>query len=528
VGSVKELYHQKKKRVGTISKTVKYLSALLPNTMSETTQNQLRFAIDWMKADSGSGTKARKQQKFRDVYQPEVAHIVAGERYDDAGVGPATAQSAVDAAYPDLDYDAYDTISEALASDEIVTDDAHNACDDLSELVADLDSIARRSGNDQREYLEYCLEKHREPSLVTLALLDDENVGIGTSNMRDAFHDGTRDERKTAEAFTDSTEEFIRLAQEDALPTRPILGKPFSPMLAKPESNLPDDVSDLWFQPKLDGYRILIHVKQEELGPKAYAFTRRLNDVTQSLPELNEIDWPEQGEYILDGEVIAEDGTYKSTSSRVGRKAENVDRSTEMEFGFFDIIVNDNEYVADLSYSERHELLHEAAGVTKGVSRSTHFGGDTHAYILASYNDLSRVEARAIGSNYEGLIWKDPDAAYQFGKRSKAWIKEKNTAETVDVVAVAFEEASGEKSGTLGAIVLESADCAPVGKTGSGFTDAQRQEVWENQDEYLNSTLEVEAEAFDDGLRFPIFQRWRTEDGEPDSIERIKTVLSAP
>jgi len=487
--------------------------------MTEVTQQDLRDALNYIKSESGSGSKARKQERFVEVYTENVGHIVTGERYDDAGIGKKTAESAVEELYGEQDAP---TVSESLHGKNM------GYVDDLETLVSDLDELAELSGNEQKQMLVNMLDAHIEPSLVTLALLDDESIGLGTSQMREAFFDGTRDERKHAEAFVETTTEFISLAQDDALPNRPIVGKPFDPMLAKPESNLPEDVSDLWFQPKLDGYRILVHVKQEELGPKAYAFTRRLNDVTASLPELNEIDWPERGEYILDGEVIAEDETYKSTSSRVGRKAENVEREVEMEFGFFDIIINDDEYVADLPYSERHELIHEAAGDTKGVGASTHFAGDTHAYVLASYDNMNKVEARVIGSNYEGLIWKDPEASYQFGKRSKAWIKEKNTAETVDVVAVGFEEATGEKSGMLGAIVLESADGTEVGRTGSGFTDAQRRNIWDNQQNYMGSTLEVEAEAFDDGLRFPIFQRWRDDDGEPDSIDRIKEVLPAP
>jgi ATP-dependent DNA ligase len=493
--------------------------------MKETTQSELRSAIDFMKGQNGTGSKARKQEKFRDIYTKSVGHIVTGERYDDAGIGPSTAKSAVEDVFPKLDVDSYPTISEALASDNIVTDDAHTAENSLSELVDDLDEIAELSGQNQTDAVADTLQKHREPSLVTLALLDDESIGLGTSQMRDTFFDGTRDERKHREAFVEYTTEFIDLAQKDALPTRPIVGQPFDPMLAKSDSHLPDDLSDLWFQPKLDGYRIIIHVKQEEIGPKAYAFTRRLNDVTKSLPELQEIDWPERGEYILDGEVIAEDGTYKSTSSRVGRKAENVDRDIDMEFAFFDIILKDGEYVANQPYEEREMILHQAAGDTAGVAGSTHFGGETHAYIVPSYEGLSRVEARAIGSSYEGVIWKDPEAEYQFGKRSTAWVKDKNTAETVDVVATDFEEATGEKSGTLGAIVLESADGTPVGKTGSGFSDAERDKIWQNQDRYHDSVLEVEAEAFDDGLRFPIFQRWRSDDGEADSRERIEEIM---
>lgn len=200
--------------------------------MSDVTQSELRDAIEFMKADSGKGTKARKQERFRDVYSENVAHLVAGERYDDAGVGPATAKSAVSntlGEVPDAD-----TLTESVAQLDTTGETS------LSALVSDLDEVAMLSGNEQQEYLELTLKRHSEPSLVTLALLDDESIGLGTSQMREAFFDGTRDERKHAEAFVETTAEFIALAQDNELPTGPTVGEPFDPMLAVPESRSPD------------------------------------------------------------------------------------------------------------------------------------------------------------------------------------------------------------------------------------------------------------------------------------------------
>ncbi len=478
--------------------------------MNETTQTEIRNAIDWMKADSGKGTKARKQEKLTDVYQPEVAHIVAGERYDDAGVGPMTAQRAVEAVFPDLDYDDYDTISEALASDEIVTDDSHSTVDELAELVADLDSIARRSGNNQQEYLEHCLQKHREPSLVTLALLDDETVGLGTSEMRDAFHDGTRDERKTAEAFTESTAEFIRLAKQDGLPDSPTVGEPFAPMLAVPESRGEPDNSVA--QLKIDGYRVLIHVTDGE----ATAFSRAENDVTESLPELSEMDWPEQ-DYIIDAEVIAENGSYSATSERVGRKAENVNRDTEMHFEVFDCVVYQGDDVSDSTFENRFNMAMEFLG---GVD-------DERLNILPVWYDVEKAKDAALEADEEGIIVKDNRGPYEFAKRSAYWQKQKYDSDNLDLHISGFHEGDGEGTGTLGAIELETSDGVFVGRSGSGFSDAQRDKIWNNQDEWFGRVVEIEARGLskkDEMLRMPIFVTHRPE-GEADSMSRIKEIM---
>jgi len=483
--------------------------------MSEVTQSELRAAIDYIKNESGKGSKARKQERFVDVYTEEVGHIVTGERYDDAGVGPATVGSAVQNTYPQLAVDDYDTVSAALASDEIVTDDAHTAEDSLSELRADLDSIARRSGTAQREYLEVCLEKHREPSLVTLALLDDESIGLGTSQMREAFFDGTRAERKHREAFTETTTEFIRLAQEDALPTVPTVGRPFDPMLAVPESR--GQPENPVCQKKIDGYRMVIHIKQEEIGPKAYAFTRQRNDETQSLPELNEMDWPERGEYIIDAEVIAETGSYSDTSSRVGRDADNVDRSTEMYFDVFDCIVYQGD---DISQSDFEDRFNMAMEFVNSVD-------DERLNIVPVKYDIEQAKDDALEAGDEGIIVKDNRGPYEFGKRSTYWQKVKLDANTVDVVITGFEEATGEKSGTLGAVTIESADGVSLGRSGSGFSDGEREAIWNNQDEWLGRTIEVEARGLGtgDNLRMPIYKRDRSDDGEPDDFDRIQELM---
>jgi len=265
------------------------------------------------------------------------------------------------------------------------------------------------------------------------------------------------------------------------------------------------------FELKVDGYRLLIHVSDGQ----ARAFTRNEKDVTHSLPELQDIDWPESGDFIFDAEVIASDGTYSSTSSRIGRKAENVERDVGMEFACFDIVLSNGKDVSREPYKKRREMLDR---VDAGIE-------DDRFYVLDVTTSLENAKKYAMEHGYKGIIAKRLDAEYEFGTRSDAWIKVKNQAETVDVVAADFKEGDGRLDGTLGKIVLESADGVPVGKTGSGFSDQQRDEIWENRDTYRGATLEIEGEAFDSGIRFPIFKRWRQDDGEPDDFDRIKSIL---
>lgn len=470
---------------------------------SETSQTELRLAIDYMKSEGGSGSKARKQERFVSIYEPNVAHIVAGERYDDAGVGPATAQSAVERVFGSVP-DYADTISGGLS--QLATSGDNS----LDALVEDLDEIAELSGDEQEDAIVEALVQHRKPSLVTLALLDDESIGLGTSQMREAFFDGTRDERKHAEAFTETTEEFIRLARVDELPDRPVIGEPFDPMLAVPESR--GQPQNPVAQRKLDGYRVLIHVEDGE----ATAFSRRRNDITPSLPELNEIDWID-GDYILDGEVMAENGSYSDTSERIGRKAENVERDVDMTFHLFDAVVL-NDYVGDRPYSDR----------CGGLNVFVRCLDSAHVEVVHTSADIEAAKDAAVAEGAEGIIVKDAESPYEFGKRSTYWQKQKIDDETCDVVISGFEEGTGEASGTLGAVALETADGSHIGKSGSGFSDELRDEIWNNQEDWYGRCIEVEARGVGSqgNLRMPIFVADRQDDGEPDTRERIEEVMN--
>jgi DNA ligase-1 len=122
---------------------------------------------------------------------------------------------------------------------------------------------------------------------------------------------------------------------------------------------------------------------------------------------------------------------------------------------------------------------------------------------------------QAIDRGFEGVMIKDPSAVYEC-KRSTAWLKAKPFIEvTLEVVAV--EEGTGRNEGRLGALVCEGVD---DGKhihvnVGSGLSDEQRTEFWNNQNSVLTQLVEVRADAItqnQDGtysLRFPRFKTFR-------------------
>lgn len=129
---------------------------------------------------------------------------------------------------------------------------------------------------------------------------------------------------------------------------------------------------------------------------------------------------------------------------------------------------------------------------------------------------MQQLNQQALEQGVEGIMLKNPAAAYEC-RRSSNWLKLKPTI-TVDLQVQALEPGTGKNAGHLGALV-----CAGTSEhreiqvhVGSGFTDAQRAEIWQHQQLALGQWVEVQADAVtqnQDGsysLRFPRFVRWRS------------------
>jgi len=125
------------------------------------------------------------------------------------------------------------------------------------------------------------------------------------------------------------------------------------------------------------------------------------------------------------------------------------------------------------------------------------------------------INAAAVAGGYEGIMIKDPSAAYEC-KRSVAWLKLKPFIE-VSLTVVAVEEGTGRNVGKLGALVCEGVDDDKQIRVnvGSGFSDSDRDSYYQSKDTLLGQIVEVRADAVtqnQDGtysLRFPRFLHFR-------------------
>lgn len=117
----------------------------------------------------------------------------------------------------------------------------------------------------------------------------------------------------------------------------------------------------------------------------------------------------------------------------------------------------------------------------------------------------------------EGLMLNVSDGKYQC-KRTDVLLKIKSM-NTMDCKIIGFEDGTGKYEGMLGALILDYKGYEL--RCGSGFTDEDRKEIWNNKEKYLGKIAEIqyfrESRNQDGGLSvsFPVFICIRHDKDEP-------------
>ena len=251
--------------------------------------------------------------------------------------------------------------------------------------------------------------------------------------------------------------------------------QPVQPMLAQTAESTDAALQSLGvaaFEYKLDGARIQVHKGDGEIR----IFTRRLNDVSASLPEIIAVvrALPART-LILDGEVIAlrADGTphpFQVTMRRFGRKLDidNLRKSLPLHAFFFDCLHADGEDLIDRPAAERFEFLSEVAPDSL-IPR----------LVTADAEAAAKFLEQSLAAGHEGLMAKSLDSLYEAGNRGTGWLKIK-PAHTLDLVVIAAEWGSGRRRGYLSNLHLAarnpdsdsgSDEFVMLGKTFKGMTD---------------------------------------------------------
>jgi len=300
----------------------------------------------------------------------------------------------------------------------------------------------------------------------------------------------------------------------------------FSCQLASSSDARPEMQGVKRISTKLDGNRLLLFVFSKSGAPETIAYSRN-GKVFENFKHIeNQIrlqydtlransKYPSmlgRNGFVLDGEIMSENFQALMKQSRRKKDAD----ASDSIFNIFDIIPVEAflEGHWNMSQQNRDSLLKKMFANPEltpncqlvpyiDVNLDTEEGQE-------QYHNFCQLQVK---EGKEGAMIKDLSAPY-ICDRSTNWLKWKPIAD-FDLKIVSVEPGKGKHLGRMGAFVCEGIDNGKFISVhvGSGFTDEQRIDFWNNRDKLLGQMVVVTADAISKNqngtysLRFP---RWKT------------------
>lgn len=360
----------------------------------------------------------------------------------------------------------------------------------ILEIKRGFEAIAQPAGSGSREKKERLTE-----ALLSLAspLEAKYLVKIFIGEMRTGFYEGLM-EQAVSKAFQISLETVQKASmtmgdvgdvaaiaknqgKEGLLKIEFKVFRPVGLMLAQTASDVAEALKEhggeTAFEHKLDGARVQIHKRENDVR----IFSRRLTDVTSSLPEIVQMVRKnvKAEKAILEGEVIAVNSQgYPIPFQHLMRRFKRVHAIEDMikkipvKLYLFDVLYLDGESLISLPYTQRRQILADHAGEVQL----------TKQLVTDKMEEAERFLKESMDAGHEGLVAKKLDSEYTPGIRGKRWLKIKPVLAPLDLVIVAAEYGYGRRHEWLSDYYLaardtETGEFLMVGKTFKGLTDTE-------------------------------------------------------
>jgi DNA ligase-1 len=429
-----------------------------------------------------------------------------------------------------------------------------------------------------------------EATYLIKIITGDLRIGLRESLVEEAIakaFDEQYSAVRRANMLLGDVSETVRLAATHRLAEAKMrLFHPIGMMLASPVDSAAeafDYFANAAVEDKFDGIRAQVHAD----GDQVRIFSRTLDDVTSSFPELAAALLAIGEPVILDGEVLAYSGhgqegralPFLQLQQRLGRKAVSIEhmRETPVAYMMFDVLYADGDLTIDLPWRERRIILERifadiipraelyAPPARGGTADQTGLfdppaPAETVALAeivlsqvrtAANTEELDQLFDAAQARGNEGLMIKDVDAPYAPGRRGKSWLKLKRELATLDVVVTGVEWGNGKRKNVLSDYTFAVRDgdrLVNVGKAYSGLTDAEIATMTEWFQQHtvadmghfrtvepkivlevaFNNVMESDRHESGYALRFPRIVRIR--DDKPvsdiDTVERVRELFA--
>ena len=464
----------------------------------------------------------------------------------------------------------------------------------ISELASTFEQLAGTSNTVQKLTLLKNLLQHAtalEAKYIVKIISGDLRIGLRESLVEEAIAKAFDCELaavQRANMLLGDIRETLTLAANHKLDQAHMrLFHPIGFMLASPAQDAKEAFeyfTQALVEDKYDGIRAQVHCGGKD-NPQVRIFSRTLDEISESFPELPPALAAFPQPVILDGEILA----WKSETSegqvlgralpfselqkRLGRKKVSAEMVPLVPTAYvvFDVLYAGGELLLEKPLHERKKIIQEIfasvpeAGFTSehviGAQTSqgslvfepaiTTSGGTQHVIqapvvTAGSAEHLQQIFEEARERGNEGLMVKDVNSLYLPGRRGKSWLKLKRELATLDVVVTAVEWGHGKRIKVLSDYTFAIRDgeqLLNVGKAYSGLTDTEIAEMtrWflehtiEDQgfrrtvepqivlEVAFNNVMKSDRHASGFALRFPRILRIRT-DKRAEEVDTLETV----
>lgn len=368
-----------------------------------------------------------------------------------------------------------------VGSDDLSISDVYKRFLDISK------ASGKKSQETKIKNLQYLFSQATPLEAIYIARLaiEDLRIGVGEGGVRDAvakaFARPVEDVERSYNLTNDMGLVAVSAKKDILSKLNVMINHPIKMMLAQLEENIPAAFQDLGtaaIEWKYDGARVQIHKD----GEKVRIFSRRLENVTLSLPEITKAALlnVHAKSAILDGEAVAigENGrprAFQDILKRFRRKynVEKLASEIPLRIYLFDMIYLNDKSIIDLPLSMRRKLLVETAGPLAADQ------------VISDKPEVAEeIYRKALDAGHEGIMLKSPSSVYSPGKRGKNWLKIKPVMETLDLIVIGARWGEGRRARFLGSYRLacrepETGDLLDVGWVATGLTDEALAELTE-------------------------------------------------
>ena len=436
----------------------------------------------------------------------------------------------------------------------------------IEKVQSNLMKIATVSGNRaQSKKLEILREllssaSPTEAKYITRTVIEELRVGVGEGTIRDALvqaFDVDKAVVERAHMLTNDLGLVAEVSKEEGIEGLQKLslnpGKPVKPMLAQLSPGIEASITEMgwaYCETKYDGIRVQIH----RLGDDVNIFTRRLENISNAVPEIIEYvkkDLPPKN-FIVEGEIIVtRDGkpiSFQYILQRVRRKydIERMRNEVPLKLYLFDVLYYE-EPLIDAPFEKRREVLESIVNITpEKIELSEQVKVTTE-----SVKDAQDLFNNSIKGGHEGIMIKDPTAPYIPGIRGKKMLKFKAEPETLDLVVVGGTYGKGKRAHFIGSYLLaardENNELKTLAHAATGLDDKTLQELSELGEPLITNKVGrqvhiapqiileiayseiVKSPEYESGysLRFPVVKRIRDDLSldDIDTVDRINSMF---